>query len=358
MNFICRLLLILIAFFVTYTSATAQMITGVWQGQIGTGIKSVKMELKLVAKGDSLTGTSYYYSSNGNYTRYSVKGYFDAQSNSVIWWDDELIEQKQEGLRLRNSTSLPMLAEADFNCPGSGKMMLDGKAFQKTNQGEKSEMHLTKTERVINRDEWDQLITNFTVGGNHPDNITYTENLWKTNKPGNTTPVNENSRATESEKPTLTRNETTLNKPVKSEQPPANPVTDTDRTTIKSTPVPEIQKRFEERKKVLSLDIPLRGDSIEVSFYDNAEIDGDSISLFLNNKILFEHIRLTEKPYTIKFSVNDLNDENELVMVAENLGAIPPNTSYMIAYINGERISANLESTENSSAMIRLKKTR
>jgi hypothetical protein len=56
--------------------------------------------------------------------------------------------------------------------------------------------------------------------------------------------------------------------------------------------------------------------------------------------------------------VNDLNDENELVMVAENLGAIPPNTSYMIAYINGERISANLESTENSSAMIRLKKTR
>ncbi|MFO0415583.1 MAG: hypothetical protein ACK50E_08000, partial [Bacteroidota bacterium] len=137
---------------------------------------------------------------------------------------------------------------------------------------------------------------------------------------------------------------------------PTIPTTITERTMNNSTPVPEIQKRFEERKKVLSIDLPLRGDSIEVSFYDNAEIDGDSISLFLNNKILFEHIRLTEKPYTIKFSVNDLNDENELVMVAENLGAIPPNTSYMIAYINGERITANLESTENSSAMIRLKR--
>ena len=356
MNLAYRFLLLLFTFFFSYASSHAQMITGVWQGRIGTGINSVKIELKLVSKGDSLTGTSYYYSSNGNYTRYSVKGYFDARSNSVIWWDEELIEQKKEGLSIRNTMSLPMLAEADFNCPGSGKMMLDGKAFQKNNREDKSEMHLTKTERIINKDEWDLLITNYTNGGNHPDNISYTENLWKTNKPKNTPPVNDNSRITVLEKPKPTKNETIVDKPVQPEQSPTIPSTGTERTANKPSPVPEIQKRFEERKKVLSLDLPLQGDSIEVSFYDNAEIDGDSISLFLNNKILFEHIRLTEKPYTIKFSVNDLNDENELVMVAENLGAIPPNTSYMIAYINGERITANLESTENSSAMIRLKK--
>jgi len=40
-------------------------------------------------------------------------------------------------------------------------------------------------------------------------------------------------------------------------------------------------------------------------------------------------------------------------MVAENLGAIPPNTSYMIAWVNNQRYTANLESSENSSAMIR-----
>jgi len=351
-----KFLLVLFTFIFSSASAYTQMITGVWQGRIGTGIKSVKLELKLVAKGDSLTGTSYYYSSNGNFTRYSVKGYFDDRTNSVIWWDDELIEQKQEGLRIRNTMSLPMLAEADFNCPGSGKMMLDGKAFEKNKQDENNELHLTKTERVINSDEWDQLITNYTNGGNHPDNISYTENLWKANKPENTIPLKETSRETVSEKPAPTRSETTLKNPTQLEYSPTIPTTITERTMNNSTPVPEIQKRFEERKKVLSIDLPLRGDSIEVSFYDNAEIDGDSISLFLNNKILFEHIRLTEKPYTIKFSVNDLNDENELVMVAENLGAIPPNTSYMIAYINGERITANLESTENSSAMIRLKR--
>lgn len=99
--------------------------------------------------------------------------------------------------------------------------------------------------------------------------------------------------------------------------------------------------------------MPLEGDTIEIHFYDNAEIDGDSISLFMNNKLVFEHVRLSDKPYIVKFAVNELTENNELVMVAENLGAIPPNTSYMIAYINKQRYTANLESTEGSSAMIR-----
>jgi len=43
-------------------------------------------------------------------------------------------------------------------------------------------------------------------------------------------------------------------------------------------------------------------------------------------------------------------------MVAENLGSIPPNTSLMIAWCNGQRYEARLESTENTSAMIRFVK--
>jgi hypothetical protein len=43
-------------------------------------------------------------------------------------------------------------------------------------------------------------------------------------------------------------------------------------------------------------------------------------------------------------------------MVAENMGSIPPNTSYMVAIVNGQRQDAYLASTEGSSAMIRLVK--
>jgi hypothetical protein len=54
--------------------------------------------------------------------------------------------------------------------------------------------------------------------------------------------------------------------------------------------------------------------------------------------------------------VQELSDTNELTMVAENLGSIPPNTSYMVAIVGDKRYEAKLASTENSSAMIRLVK--
>ncbi len=85
-------------------------------------------------------------------------------------------------------------------------------------------------------------------------------------------------------------------------------------------------------------------------------MDGDSISVFLNGVLLYEHIRLTEKAYVIKLAVADLQASNEMVMVAENLGSIPPNTSYMLALVDGRRYEARLESTEQSSAGIRFVK--
>jgi len=117
-----------------------------------------------------------------------------------------------------------------------------------------------------------------------------------------------------------------------------------------------IEEKFTTRKKEFVTEIPLSGDSIELRFYDNAEVDGDSISLFLNEKLIFQNIRLSEKAYTIKLSVDELGAENELTMVAENLGAIPPNTSYMVALVGDKRYEAKLASTENSSALIKLKK--
>jgi hypothetical protein len=119
---------------------------------------------------------------------------------------------------------------------------------------------------------------------------------------------------------------------------------------------PTIEQKFASREKTFSKEILLTGDSIELRFYDNAEIDGDSISLFLNGKLIFEHIALTEKAYVVKLAVNDLDESNELTMVAENLGSIPPNTSYMVAIVGDKRYDAQLASTENSSAMIKLSK--
>src|SRR3978361_1874771 len=117
-------------------TAQAQQITGVWKGKA----KSGNLELKIIKSGDSLTGTSYYYSSKNNYRRYTIKGYFDPQTNDVIWWDDIMIS----GRNL--SATEAALNVADFNCPGEDKMFLDGSSSMRDNKDiSKGPLHLQKT---------------------------------------------------------------------------------------------------------------------------------------------------------------------------------------------------------------------
>src|SRR6188768_2593657 len=145
------------------TNSSAQMITGVWKGKIN----KKKTELKIIQKGDSLVGTSYYYESVSNYRRYSIKGYFDPTTNEAVWWDDQLLEEKNGKLGLNIPGKIPYLSSADFNCPGSDKMFLDGNASLK-NRSDKPEgpVHLEKTDQTLFPDEWDFIIENFTAGAN------------------------------------------------------------------------------------------------------------------------------------------------------------------------------------------------
>jgi hypothetical protein len=309
----------------------AQQITGVWKGKIS----NQKVELKIIQKGDSLTGTSYYYSSASNYRRYTIKGYFDQENNSVVWWDDQLIKDNGS-----SSGKNGLLSVADFNCPGGGEMHLDGKTSTKENDP-KGSVSLTKVGGPSFTDEWDFVIDNYTVGANDPDIIDSVGLIAST-------PVKKPITIPEIKQPAP--EVVTKTKPVQKTEPLPKPA-----KQIETAPL-TIEEKFTTRTKVFMKEIPIEGDSIELRFYDNAQIDGDSISLFLNDKILFTHVRLTDKAYTIKLPVKELSESNELIMVAENLGSIPPNTSYMVAIVGDKRYDAKLASTENSSAMIRLKK--
>lgn len=327
-------------------AAFSQMITGTWKGKINRQ----KAEVKIILTGDSLTGTSYYYESANNYRRYSIRGYFDPVTNSAVWWDDRLLEERSGRLSISIPGKVPLLSRADFNCPGGGKMMLDGKTGKKETEEEPGgDLHLDKTNNPVFEDEWDFVIDNYTSGANDPDIIDSIGRI------AGQPPLREIP-----DQPAPRKEETVIVSPPPAK--PAEPIVDnTPKTTEKPalpvasiSPPVSIKEKFETRKKVFVREIPLQGDSLELRFYDNAEIDGDSISLFLNGKLLLEHIRLTGNAYIIHLPLAELPETSELIMVAENLGAIPPNTSYMLA-INGEkRYDAYLSSTEGSSAMIRL----
>ena len=337
----------LLFFICSFTTSSAQMITGVWKGKIN----KKKAEVKLIQKGDSLVGTCYYYESETNYRRYSIRGYINPNTHEGIWWDDQLLEEKTGKFSLNTPGKIPYLSSADFNCPGSDKMLLEGDAALKTKRESiQGPVLLEKTNETLFPDEWDFIIENYTAGTNDPYYIDSVSSIVSTPvivPVEKTTQQKENT--TENKEPVKINDRVTNVDPI--QVIPAQK-TEQKQLTVKKT----IEEEFKIREKVIATDIPITGDSIELSFYDNAEIDGDSISLFLNNKLIFQHIRLTAAAYTIKLPVSELNETNELVMVAENLGSIPPNTSYMLAIVNNRRYEAMLKSTEETSAVIKLTK--
>jgi hypothetical protein len=114
---------------------------------------------------------------------------------------------------------------------------------------------------------------------------------------------------------------------------------------------------FEKRDNNILQTVNIENAKVSIELYDNGEVDGDSISLFYNGKVLLAHKKLTSKPITIEVDVN--NDEtNELVMYADNLGTIPPNTALMIVMDGKKRYEVRVTSDLKKSGTIRFIHTR
>ena len=77
-------------------------------------------------------------------------------------------------------------------------------------------------------------------------------------------------------------------------------------------------------------EIEVESDSLKIDFYDNGEIDGDSISVFFNNQLLAFHQILSTRAVHFDIVLDSTKNINEMTMFADNLGSIPPNTALMV----------------------------
>lgn len=99
-------------------------------------------------------------------------------------------------------------------------------------------------------------------------------------------------------------------------------------------------------------------EDVIVKLYDNGEIDDDTISVYMDKKLVLSAKRLTASPLIVKIKMDEDNSEHELVMVAENLGRIPPNTSLMIVESGEQRFDVRITSTEQKNAVVRFRYVR
>jgi hypothetical protein len=96
-------------------------------------------------------------------------------------------------------------------------------------------------------------------------------------------------------------------------------------------------------------------DSVVLALYDNGEIDGDTVSVFLNNELLVSKVGLTAKAFkkTIYFKPGEMI---QLTLFADNLGAIPPNTGLLLITTTNERYQVYFSSTLNKSSSVLLRR--
>jgi hypothetical protein len=92
---------------------------------------------------------------------------------------------------------------------------------------------------------------------------------------------------------------------------------------------------------------------IRLDFYDNAETDGDSISVLVNGRTVIAHQKLTAQPATVFVTIDLNNTFQEVEMLAENLGSIPPNTAMLVVTAGEKRYQLFLTSTTEKSARVR-----
>lgn len=93
--------------------------------------------------------------------------------------------------------------------------------------------------------------------------------------------------------------------------------------------------------------------NIRLDFYDNGEIDDDSISVLVNNKVVLSHEKLGLKPVTLTIRMESTKEMQEVVMYAENEGTIPPNTALLIVTTSRRRYQLYLKSTTQRHAAVR-----
>jgi len=106
------------------------------------------------------------------------------------------------------------------------------------------------------------------------------------------------------------------------------------------------------REKEVVKTVTVTTAQIKIELYDNAEIDHDTVTVLINNKLLLYRQMLTDRPLTINFNAFP-NTPYELVMYADNLGDIPPNTALMMVTAGSQKFEVFLSSTEEKSAAVR-----
>jgi hypothetical protein len=122
---------------------------------------------------------------------------------------------------------------------------------------------------------------------------------------------------------------TTTVKPASQSGVTVNPdVLPEKKKTVTEKPLAAAQ--VNERVSVAQETIFFKNDSLQLTLYDNGEVDGDTVSILLNGKLILSNQRLSTNAIRHTIYIEPSTDSITLLMYAENLGSIAPNTGLLV----------------------------
>ena len=113
-----------------------------------------------------------------------------------------------------------------------------------------------------------------------------------------------------------------------------------------------VLKPLVERETILANTIQVDEKEVRIDYYDNGEIDNDTISVFDNSKKVVTGGRLSYSPITLNLTFSKDVPVHQIITVAENLGDIPPNTALMVITFGKKRFEVNITSDEKTNAKV------
>jgi hypothetical protein len=340
--------------------SSAQDITGIWRGYFITDDgDQYRFEVQMEQSNNTLSGVTYSYREKQFYGKCTMTGNFSNSSGNALIQEIKTIEVKM------SLANVACIQKCRLTYAKSGKEeFLEGtfsSVIERTDslggrrKGDDCGGGKMILRKVITSDFYVEPFLrkkNTPINNNPPlvktNPVTNNSTTKTTTKPP---PTNQNKN-----NPANTNKNTVLVKPktdsVKVEVDPIQPEDKKDLTIRSNNKTPDILKK---RENSLVQTLTINSENVIVKLYDNGEIDDDTISVYLDNKLILSNKRLSTAAIAINLKMDESNPEHELVMVAENLGRIPPNTSLMIVTAGEQLFEVRITSTEQKNAMVRFK---
>lgn len=316
---------LIIAFFILLSAnySLAQSVTGSWYGKadvnLGNSANNYLTELILRQKGDEVEGVFGYYFKD-SYQSFFIRGTYDKNTREVHIKNMPVLHYKGP----TNGIECPMnffgiLMVSSVKSTLNGYFYSDDK-YKYTCPELRVTMHVD-----ISENNQDSILKNTVTG----------KKFWK--------PQEEDFIVTNASN----------DKPVTIA---ADAINEKAAEKLSAAAEKKLVQKFEKRINTYSKDIEIEGDSVRISFYDNGDVDGDIISVFLNKNPVLVKQELSTRSLNIYLALDSTKEYNEISMMAENLGKYPPNTALMVVSDGTNRYELYLSSSLTQNAGIRLKR--